>query len=871
MATSSDQLALLIDSHLAGRPVDVPEELRMEFDQAVAAHGALRGIIDETLSLDPPAGPRPPPNVADEYDIERELGRGGMGVVYLARQKSLDRRVALKVLRPCERTFGPLVRRFLEEARHLARLRHPNIVSIHEVGDAEGEPYFTMDFIDGETLAAEIARGPLTPTRAVDVLRQVAAAVQHAHRHGVIHRDLKPGNVLLDRNGQVFVTDFGLARNLSQDSNVTQSGELLGTPQYMSPEQARGQTSLVGEPTDIHALGLLLFEMLAGRPAFAASSSADVLVKLLHEDPPPLRSIDRRIPRDLETICLKALQKSPSARYANVSALLEDLRRFEAGEPLLARRTSVFRRIARWALRSWKLTAAVVVTAAVVLAIAPRLFDKSVEELVAWGEEELREGRPEIAAEVFQRAWSHSDDSQRKQLAPRLAEAIRSMNDSRQAVDAALKLIEYAPDASFGKHDYLVAKAVTMQARAETPHGYFEPLRHAAPQSQFAKRELAARRLSIFLEGATGAADERVDAERTLRAIGDSMRLVRPTAGWTGDRLVKLPEGRLQELSQKAADASLPPWERGKAAIAVARLQEAAGDSVSALEWYRTALAELRRVYPFVAGVVSDFQIDADGSDTTTPDAPECRLVRDLLQDIRRLDPAFDDQPPGGVRIRLEHPELLGDASVTARLLLCDEAIADPHAGLHRNLSTSAPLSSQTPRQVRLLPGRYRLALAGTSFKWLPSPGFHPSLIELEATDWPRTITVADQFIDLAVSVRKLEEIKFTRPAPGERLDLAEDAIQWTPIAQAAKYDIQLVAYSDSPSPALTVFHSETSSVPEFRPASVAAHDRNKLRQNWPFGGTVGIRVAAFDAREKRLAISVEERRFLVAAPLPPD
>ncbi len=160
-----------------------------------------------------------------------------------------------------------------------------------------------MDFIDGETLSSVISRGPLLPTRAVDVFKQIAAGVQHAHRHGIIHRDLKPGNVLLDHSGQVFVTDFGLARNISQDSNLTQSGELLGTPQYMSPEQARGQSSLVGEATDIHALGLLLFEMLSGRPAFGAKSPADVLVKLLNEDPPQLRSIDRRIPRDLETIC----------------------------------------------------------------------------------------------------------------------------------------------------------------------------------------------------------------------------------------------------------------------------------------------------------------------------------------------------------------------------------------------------------------------------------------------------------------------------------------------------------------------------------------------------------------------------------------
>ena len=339
MTAHTDNLDHLIEAHLEGREVDIPESLRADFEQALAAHGALQSLLHETLVCRRAFASRLPPDVSGHYDIERELGSGGMGVVYLARQRSLNRRVALKVLRPGERTYGPLVKRFLEEAQHLAQLRHPNIVSIHEIGEAAGEPFFTMDFIDGEPLSASISQNPLTPSRAVEVLKQVAAAIQHAHRQGIIHRDLKPSNVLLDQSGQVFVTDFGLARNVSQESNLTQTGELLGTPQYMSPEQARGQTTLIGEATDIHALGLLLFEMLAGRPAFGAASPADVLVMLLNHDPPPLRAHDRRIPRDLETICLKALQKSPTDRYASVSALLEDLRRYEAGEPLVARRT----------------------------------------------------------------------------------------------------------------------------------------------------------------------------------------------------------------------------------------------------------------------------------------------------------------------------------------------------------------------------------------------------------------------------------------------------------------------------------------------------------------------------------------------------
>ena len=316
----------LVEARLNGQEVDVPNDLRPDFDAAIGAHEAIQYALNETILVpDTLPGDRPPPELPGEYEVIRELGRGGMGVVYLASQESLGRDIAVKVLRPGQATYGPLVRRFMDEARHLARLRHPNIVSIHEVGEANGEPYFTMDFIDGEPLSAVIDRGPMSPTQALEVLKQVAAAVQHAHRQGIVHRDLKPSNVLIDREGNVFVTDFGLARDISQSTKVTQTGELLGTPQYMSPEQARGQSSLIGEATDIHALGLLLFEMLTREPAFSSPSPADVLVKLLNEEARPLRSLDRRIPRDLETICQKMLQKSPDARYASVSALLEDI------------------------------------------------------------------------------------------------------------------------------------------------------------------------------------------------------------------------------------------------------------------------------------------------------------------------------------------------------------------------------------------------------------------------------------------------------------------------------------------------------------------------------------------------------------------
>jgi serine/threonine-protein kinase len=202
----------------------------------------------------------------------------------------------------------------LHEAQHLAKLRHPHVVTIYEIGDAGGEPYLTMDYVDGEPLTERLSRGPLSPTQAVELLKQVASAVQHAHKHGIVHRDLKPANILLNHQGEAFVTDVGLARQMQRDSTLTQTGEVLGTPQYMAPDQARGETSLVGEATDIHALGLILYEMLTGRRAFDARSPADVLVKLLHKEPDPPRRHDHRIPRDLETICLKCLHKEPAAR-----------------------------------------------------------------------------------------------------------------------------------------------------------------------------------------------------------------------------------------------------------------------------------------------------------------------------------------------------------------------------------------------------------------------------------------------------------------------------------------------------------------------------------------------------------------------------
>jgi predicted Ser/Thr protein kinase len=438
LGTPPAQRAALFDQNCANDAA-----LRRRVEALVEAHENPGSFLEKpalapTLINSATDGPidRPPPALPADYEIVRELGRGGMGVVYLARQKSLGRDVAVKVLRPGETTFGPLVKRFLDEARHLAHLRHPNIVSIHEIGQAGAEPYFTMDFVAGEPLSAKLAAHTgageaqpawLSPSQALALLKQAAAGVEHAHAHGIIHRDLKPANILVDASGQAYVTDFGLARDTAQDSNLTRSGEVMGTPAYMAPEQARGQKELIGEATDVHALGVILYEMLTGQLPYGSGSPADVIVRLITDEPTPPRKIDPRIPRDLETICLKAMAKAPDRRYASVRALLEDIRRFESGEPVLARRPGLLFHTRRLVRRHAKLAAAVMITAGVLLALAPRLFDKSVDELIKWGNEQEIAGERSAALKTYARAYRKASDRERRNILELIFTCARSL------------------------------------------------------------------------------------------------------------------------------------------------------------------------------------------------------------------------------------------------------------------------------------------------------------------------------------------------------------------------------------------------------------------------------------------------------------
>jgi WD40 repeat protein len=286
-----------------------------------------------------------------DYDTLEEVGRGGMGVVYRARQRSLERVVALKMVLAGEHASPEELARFRSEAAALARLQHPHIVQIHEVGEHDGRPYFSMEFVDGGSLAQRLDGTPLPAPEAARLVQTLAGAVHAAHGKGVVHRDLKPANVLLTADGTPKITDFGLAKRLDLPAGATQSGAILGTPSYMAPEQAAGRGKDIGPPADVYTLGALLYELLTGRPPFRAPTAVDTLVLVQTEEPVPPSRLQPGVPRDLETVCLTCLQKEPARRYGSAQALGEDLRRFRTGEPIRARRVQVWERVGKWVRR----------------------------------------------------------------------------------------------------------------------------------------------------------------------------------------------------------------------------------------------------------------------------------------------------------------------------------------------------------------------------------------------------------------------------------------------------------------------------------------------------------------------------------------
>ncbi|HEV3202750.1 MAG TPA: serine/threonine-protein kinase, partial [Gemmataceae bacterium] len=336
---------------IARQHPDLAKELRelwaaIQISEALAkssCHGSA------TLAIPPiPQGQDSPPanNLPREfgdYELLEETGRGAMGVVYKARQRSLNRTVAIKMLLRSDFATAADLMRFRAEAEAAAKLQHPNVVGVYEVGECDGQAYFSMRYVEGTTLAKLVASGPLAPRETARYLATICRAIHHAHQQGILHRDLKPSNVIIDRAGQAHVSDFGLAKRLpnvtggESRNGLTISGAIVGTPSYMSPEQASGRRGVLSQASDIYSLGAMLYEMLTGRPPFQAASPLDILLLVLEQDPVLPRLLNRKVDRDLEMICLKCLQKPPDLRYKSAAELAQDLEAYLAGEPIAAR------------------------------------------------------------------------------------------------------------------------------------------------------------------------------------------------------------------------------------------------------------------------------------------------------------------------------------------------------------------------------------------------------------------------------------------------------------------------------------------------------------------------------------------------------
>ncbi|MHC4199714.1 MAG: WD40 repeat domain-containing serine/threonine protein kinase, partial [Planctomycetota bacterium] len=395
---------LALEAELRGEAFDPTQVLL----PPVAASGTAGIPHDGTI--DPMAGiplfPR-----SERYEPLGELGRGGMGVVYKAHDSKLNRVVALKVLIAGEGASHEEVERFFGEATAAARLRHPNIVPIHELDVKEGRHYFTMDFVEGGPLSKLIVERKLTPLRAVAMLRDVARAVHHAHEQGIIHRDLKPGNIIITPDGQPMVMDFGLAKQVESDKKLTRSGVAMGTPEYMAPEQARGETKAADARTDVWALGAVLYEMVTGLPPFVGATSFDIVTRVVHDDPIPPRKHNHACPRDVETICLKCLEKDPRRRYQTADELAEDCRRLLDGEPIAARPASLVYRTRKKLARHKAVTAVSTAAAAAVIG------------LTAWYVGSLRQSLRETERERDRAVEAEQKEAEQRRVAEAAREA----------------------------------------------------------------------------------------------------------------------------------------------------------------------------------------------------------------------------------------------------------------------------------------------------------------------------------------------------------------------------------------------------------------------------------------------------------------
>ncbi len=496
------------------------------------------------------------------YDTLELIGRGGMGVVYSARDVRLNRRVALKMIRAGDHAGSGERERFRTEAEVVARIRHPNIVQIFEVGEDEGRPFIALEYVEGGNLKEKLNGTPLPPREAAQLLETLARAVQSAHAHHVIHRDLKPANVLLTADGTPKITDFGLAKKMDQEGQ-TQSGIVMGTPAYMAPEQADGSRGVVGPASDIYALGAVLYECLTGRPPFLAATMHDTLRQVLTEDPVPPRRLEIECPRDLETICLVCLRKEPGRRYASALALAEDLARFSRGEPITARPVGPVERLTSWCRRhpARALAVSLLVGVLVLCVLGSAAFWR-------WQDAESQRRQVEQARDLL------AEEQGRTDAAWRTAESARKEEERQrrraEAAQTALDRSLYFSDTQVAQRAWETGEFGVMQellydlgkgagGQADLPGFEWRYLRKQCPQLRTLKGHL----LSVF--GVRWSPDGRSAAscgfDSSVRIwdvdTGKELRLLRHPAmvrhvSWA-------PDGR--RLASACSDAKVHVWD----------------------------------------------------------------------------------------------------------------------------------------------------------------------------------------------------------------------------------------------------------------------------------------------------------------------
>jgi serine/threonine-protein kinase len=389
-----------------------PSEVTESPPPTVGSDVLAPGVTYTSPGGEPPTAKHHP--VVAGHEILGVLGHGGMGAVYKARHLKLDRVVALKMILAGSHASPDQVSRFLTEAQAVAHLQHPNIVQIYEVGEADGLPYFALEFVDGGSLSDRLRAGPQDAPAAARLVETLARAMDHAHANGIVHRDLKPANILLTAAGDLKITDFGLAKRLEGDTGQTRTGAILGTPGYMAPEQAGGELRGITPATDVYALGAILYHLLTGRPPFQAATPMDTVMQLLEQEPVAPSRLTARLPRDLETICLKCLRKEPEQRYPRAGDLADDLARFLSGRSILARPVGRPERLWRWTRRNPGVAA--LAAAVLLLLLAVSVTSTAAALLIGREKEQAVQARHEAEtnADLARRAQAQAEAAERQ-------------------------------------------------------------------------------------------------------------------------------------------------------------------------------------------------------------------------------------------------------------------------------------------------------------------------------------------------------------------------------------------------------------------------------------------------------------------------